>query len=535
MNLSNRIWHIGTVLTLLLLLLSLRLVYWQLVRGDELQPVVLNPIISAGQSEERLIKELNAETLAELENLPQPVVQRTSQLLAEITRGVIYDRNGRPLAYDVEGADGARFRFYTEPSLAPVIGYVTGLRVGVAGVEAAFNEDLLGLGRLDNQLRQITHQPIVGNDVHLTIDSRVQRAAAEALGGRPGAIVVMDGQSGAILGMVSQPGFDPNRILDPEYVGSILNCQAVECQGALLNRATQGLYTPGSTGKTLTLITALDSGLVTPQTVFDFGRQRQEGGERFYVYEVDGAVFRDPNHPESRLDLVRSYAVSANAAFARMGDELPPETLIDYAMRLGFGRQDGAPPIEIPAAPAQLANDLDELRNSNVLQASTGFGQGELLASPLNMALLVTAVINRGFIPVPHLLQQVQGPDGTLFQGEPAGYWIENIMRPETAEIVSGMMITAVRSGSGVRAAVQGLTIGGKTGTAEVEGQPPHAWFIGFAHDGTRTVVITVIVEHGGEGADVAAPIFAQVADAAMRHMGEPVEEVVPPPQGVTP
>jgi peptidoglycan glycosyltransferase len=285
----------------------------------------------------------------------------------------------------------------------------------------------------------------------------------------------------------------------------------------LLNRATQGLYIPGSTWKTVTLIAALDSGQVTRETVFDFGQQRSGPDGRYYVYEVDGAVFRDPNHPESRLNLVRSYAVSANAAFTRMADEMPPEVLISYAQQLGFSQEDNPIPLEIPAAPAQLANDLAELMTNNVLQASTGFGQGELLASPLSMALVVSAVLNNGNIPVPHLLQRIESPDGNILQTEPGGFWATNIMRPETAQQVRDMMITVVQSGSGVNAAVSGLTVGGKTGTAELGGnQPPHAWFTGFAESGSRTLIISVLVENGGEGADVAAPIFAQVARLAL-------------------
>lgn len=516
MTLSQRIWHVGTAVLLLLLLLSLRLVYWQVVRGDELQPVVLNPLRVGVTDEDRMIKELDAGTLTRLDTLPQPVVQRTQALLANITRGTIYDRNGRALAYETDDAANGRGRVYTEPSLGPVLGYVSGLRLGVMGVERSFNETLLGLDRLDSQVSQLLHQPIMGSDVYLTIDSQIQQAAAESLGNRRGAIVVLD-SNGAVLAMVSAPTFDPNRILDPDYAAALVACQAPECQGALLNRATLGLYPPGSTWKTVTLMAALDSGQVTPETVFDFGEPRRGPEGTYYVYEVDGAEIVDPNHPERRLNLVRSFAVSANAAFARMGHEMSPTTFVEYANRLGFGRAEGLP-LEIPASPAQLANDPQALYTNNVLRAATAFGQGELLTSPLSMALVVSAVINNGNIPQPHLLLRVEGPDGSARQGEPADNWISSAIRPETAQQVREMMIEVVRNGSGVRAAVSGLTVGGKTGTAEIGGGlPPHAWFAGFAADGERTVIIAVIVENGGEGADVATPIFARVAATALR------------------
>jgi peptidoglycan glycosyltransferase len=518
MEIERRIWQVGTAVLLLITLLSLRLVYWQLVRGEELQPVVINLVSGGATSGDRGIKELNAATLESLESLPQPVQQRTSEVLANITRGTIFDAAGQPLAWDVQDAGGFLTRSYSEPSFAPILGYVSGLRIGAAGIEQHFNETLFGLDRFDGQVSRLLHQPITGNSVYLTLDRRLQTGTADILGDRRGAIVVMDARSGAVLAMVSQPTFDPNRILDPEYGAGLINCQDPACQGALLNRATQGLYIPGSTYKTVTLIAALDSGQVTRDTVFDFGQQIVGPDGRYYVYEVDGAQFKDPNHPESQLNLVRSFAVSANAAFARMADEMPADVFIQYARQLGLSQDSDPLPIEVQTIPAQLANDLDELRTNNVLQASSGFGQGELLVSPLHMALVICAVLNDGNIPIPHLLQRITDPNGEILQPEPAGNWATGVMRPETARQVRDMLVTVVQSGSGVRAAVSGLTVCGKTGTAEIGGsQPPHAWFIGFAENGERTLVIAVLIENGGEGADVAAPIFAQVARLAFQ------------------
>jgi peptidoglycan glycosyltransferase len=527
MTLARRIWHVGTIVVFFLFLLSARLVYWQLVRGDELRPVIFNPIRSAPQSEERLVKRIDETTLQELESLPLPVRQRTEQILAEIKRGSIYDRNGRLLAYNVDEAGGGSTRFYTEPALAPVVGYVSSFGLGIAGAERGFNETLLGLDRLGARIGRLVHQPIVGSDVYLTVDSGLQRAAVEALAGRPGAIVVLDADDGAVLAMASVPTFDPNRILDAEYAGALLNCATPECSNALLNRATQGLYTPGSTWKTVTLITALDSNQVTPATVFDFGQQRTGPNGPYYVYEVDGAVVVDPNHAEAQLDLAGAYVKSANAAFARLGDEMAPETMIGYAARLGFGEEVEPPPLEIPTSQAQVANDLDELRNNNVLQAATGYGQGELLVTPLHMALLVTAVVNDGDIPQPHLLLRAESPSGNVVRGAEREYWREDAMRPETAQQVEAMMSAVLRSAAN---AIPGATIGGKTGTAQLGGDlAPHAWFIGFARKGEQTVVIAVVMERGGPSR-LAIPLFIQVADVALNHLGEPVPEVVPAP-----
>jgi peptidoglycan glycosyltransferase len=563
MTSERRVWHIGTVLILLLLLVSCRMVYWQLVSGQAFQSDV------TGVAMPGLATQTPSTTPeATVKTSPEPTIRPTKMPtptptmdIAAITRGTIYDCNGRRLAYDLEGENGKLFRFYTEPSLAHVVGYVSGLRLGVTGIERSYDKTLFDLDNsvhlekpdsdspnhqkqpdqsvqrlvfLPLILRGRVGQPVRGNDVYLTIDSRVQRAAAQALNGKAGAIVVIDAQTSAVLAMASSPTFDPNRILDPDYIRELESCDgSVHCRQALFNRAAQGWYTPGSTWKTVTLIAALETGQVTPETEFDCGPPlRDENRRIYYVYTVGGFSIKDPNHQERLLDLGRSYAISANAVFARIGDEMPPDVMIKYAARLGFSRQDGGlPPIGIDASAARLAINPQELYTNNPLRASTAIGQGELLASPLSMALMTAAVVNDGDIPIPHLVQSVKDPSGNLLAGEPTGYWTNDTMRPETAKLVRELMIQVVRNGSGARANVSGFVVGGKTGTAQVgDDLAPHAWFTGFVQGDERAIVMTVIIENGGEGSRVAAPLFAQVAEVAMRHLGEPVEEIVPEP-----
>ena len=553
----------GIVFVLLLSLVSFRMVYWQLVGGATVLPDVPTEVAVGQQGEDGnqvATPGLETVTVVVPTEIPKPTLTID---IAAIGRGVIYDRNGRRLAYDVQDGNGSLSRFYSESSLVHVVGYVSGLRLGVAGIERSYDQQLFDLENLEKlyldsldqqrrpeptprnaqsqlylplisrteELEGPVERPIRGNDVYLTIDSSVQRATAQALSGKAGAIVVMDARTGALLAMASSPTFDPNRILDPDYVHELESCDgSVNCRQALFNRAAQGWYTPGSTWKTVTLIAALESGQVTSETVFDFGRPLTDrNGRIYYVYTVDGFSIKDPNHEERRLDLARSYATSANAAFARIGDEMPADTMIEYAARLGFGRtDDGAPPIEIDASAARLAIDPQQLTSNNPLRASTAIGQGELQASPLSIALMTAAVVNDGDIPIPHLVQSVNDPAGDLLEGEASGHWIRDSMRPETAEQVRAMMIQVVRNGSGYRANVPRFVTGGKTGTAQSDGDlTPHAWFTGFVQSDQETMVITVIVEHGGEGSQVAAPLFAQVADVVMRHRGEPVEEVV--------
>lgn len=520
MTRSSRIWHLLNGGLLLLVLLGARLGYWHVVRGRELQPIALDPVVAAAQ----YAGSDDPEAPVTLETLPQPVIQRTVIALEDLQRGEIYDRNGVALAYTEPDGSSGTVRRYTDPSLAHVIGYVSGLGTGVNGLERSFNLSLLGLDRLDSRLNLTLHQPVEGSDLYLTIDNRIQGAATEALAGRAGAVVVLDAHTGAVLAMTSAPTFDANRILESEYMRSLLQGCGGGCPSVLLNRATQGLYTPGSTWKTVTLIAALDSGQTQPDRVFDFGPPVRGDSGSYFVYEVDGGVITDPNHPEQVLNLTQAYAASANAAFARMGDELGGDRFLKYAERLGFSSPRGAPPIEIDASASQVANDPETIITNNLLRASAAIGQGEVLATPLNMALVVAAVVNNGDMPRPHLLGSLRHPNGTVVTGEPRGSWVSNVMKPSTAELVRNMMVNNVQSGKPATAAVPGATAGGKTGTAQLGGAlAPHAWYIGFADDGEHSVAIAVLIETTGSGSSLAAPVFSQSAAAALRFLKEPV------------
>jgi peptidoglycan glycosyltransferase len=544
---ERRAWFIVDAAILLLLLVSLRLVYWQMIRGSELLPAgLLNNAAEENRLKFRSDDDLGMKALLEgqgsldnPEELPQPVIQRLTDLLSTITRGSIYDRNGNILAEDRLDTQGNRIRFYTQPGLAHTLGYVSGLRIGISGLERSYNQILLGLDQPEASFYRMLHQPISGNNLVLTIDGPLQRAAEDALEGKTGSIIVMDAHSGAILAMASLPGYDPNRILEPGYLASQVDAcaGAPHCSGILLNRATQALYPPGSTWKTVTLIAALDSGQVPPDMVFDFGEPVQSPNGPYYVYRVGGGVISDPNHRENRLNLELSYAKSANAAFARIGDEMPAQVLMDYAARFGFASPGAAAqpapfPLEMDLSQGQLVSDAKDIVQNDLLRAATAIGQGELLTTPLNMGMVVLAVLNDGNLPLPYLVEKVYTPSGIAAAHQPERALITGLMKPDTAQIVRRMMATVVTQGSGGKAAVEGLTIGGKTGTAQVGGDlAPHAWFTGFAQNADQAVVIVVLIENGGEGSQVAAPIFARMAQAvfAPENRPEPAVTLAPP------
>ena len=179
---------------------------------------------------------------------------------------------------------------------------------------------------------------------------------------------------------------------------------------------------------------------------------------------------------------------------------------------------------------------MNGLYQDNLLRAVTAIGQGELLASPLNMGMVVLAVYNQGDLPLPYLVYGERSHAGGQDINLPERTVIRDLMKPETAQIVRRMMETAVKQGSGAKAAIEGVVVGGKTGTAQLGGDlPPHAWFTGFAEMGDRAVVVVVMIENGGEGSQTAAPIFATIAAAALQREETPLQLPTPEPTAALP
>lgn len=510
MTLERRAWIVARIMAVMLVLVSLRAAYWQIVKGESLNPVAINLKESAIEYA-RLQGDSSVETgqVVDLSALPQAVVQRTVQMLSTIERGKIYDRKGNILAED-QGQPGNSFRYYYDPSMAHFIGYTSAVRIGVSGLEATYNDYLLSFDRLDAEIARTLHRPTRGDGLYLTIDPEIQLAAVEGLANLTGAIVVLDGKTGAVLAMTSTPSFDPNRLLEEGYITSLGSA-------ALLNRATQGLYTPGSTWKTVTMIAALDSGQVKPDSIFDFGEPRiSEDGKNYYVYEVDGGIIPDYTHQQRQLDLASAYAYSANVAFAKLADEMNPEIMIDFASRLGFSSNDYAIrfPFEIPVIPSQLANDVNSIRNNALLRASTGFGQGEILATPINMAMVVEAVLNGGSISVPYFVESIRDPDGKILSERPNHHTVTGLMKAETARQVKEIMAVWIQKFAGGEKFIgyNDVEMGMKTGTAQLGGdQLPHAWVIGYVEKGPKSAVVVVLFENLG-GSNLAIPIFKKLS-----------------------
>jgi penicillin-binding protein A len=440
-------------------------------------------------------------------------------------RGRILDRNGQLLAVSEPTSDGMRRR-YAKPSLVHTIGFFSP-RFGETNLEQAFDAELRGAhtpSAWERLTASLIHRSPQPPDLVLTVDSRIHDAAVAALGNANAAIVVLDPHSGAVLAMASKPFFDPNA--SDEQIAAVQNDPAQP----LFNRALQATYVPGSTFKTVTAAAAIDSGLVDLNAPFLCTTAVKIGS-----YSVD---CRNSQHVP-RLTYKQAFAWSSNRVFGLTGlllgfagpinpwlDDKPSgpypwtqpgatirasaERLEDYAHRFGFER---SLPFDLAVTPSHVKRQQTEWTPELLLQ--TAFGQGELEATPMQMALLAATVANGGRVPTPYLSSEVVSGDAHRQLHEP-GEFFSIAMSDSTAKTLVSFFVEGVENGYAAKAAIPGVKVGGKTGTAEVGDGTSHSWFIGFAPSDSPRVAIAVIMEHQGSGSDFATPAAQQVLRVAL-------------------
>ncbi len=412
-----------------------------------------------------------------------------------ILRGRILDRHGRILAQSRE-LEGRVWRVYPfGPAFAHTVGY-SDPRFGAIGAEAAANAQLNGAtpqtlaswGELGRQLLTKTKQPR-GQDLTLTLDSELQLLALQRLGERLGTVVLLRPKDGAVLVLANSPAFDPNR-LGPELF------RGPSPGTPLLNRATQGLYPPGSVFKVVMAAQAIEAGfsgtLNCPAEGFTTSRRYPPIRDHdYYSAQKAGRAWSGFGN----LDLTTAFAESSNVFFAQLGVRYGRDAFARTGERFAFDRQVRLYPgtdrygnLSTGRLPRLAPTDLYGLAQASI-------GQGRVLASPMHLATIAAAVANGGLAMRPRLL--VQEPAASLGQ----------YMTVQTAARLAGMMRKVVTQGTGRGINDAGLAIAGKTGTAESLRGAPHSWFIGFAPAGDPMLAVVVLVEHGGFGSSVAAPI----------------------------
>lgn len=427
-------------------------------------------------------------------------------------RGAILAADGTRIAWS-EPAGGIYSRFYGDAALAPLSGYFSPLLYGKAGLESMWDDALTGAGgrslldRLAGSVGMSSSGPL---DLMLTVDPMLQQEAARLLEGHIGAAIVVDPATGAVLAIASSPAVDPVPLaaVNQQQVQAARNAWAILLEDParpLVRRATEGLYPPGSTFKVVTAAAGIQAGIIEPDSVFE-----DDG-----AIEIDGHLIVEANRPDETITqwtLTDGFAYSLNVVFAQVGLLIGRFELEKRAKAFGIG---STIPFDEPVSAGQIASD-DGFLDAQAALADTAFGQGELLVTPMHMAMVASAVANGGVAMQPYLVSSLRDQDGKIVgTTEPSA--LHDAIDQQTANVLQGFMVDAVEWGYANAALLPGYQVGGKTGTAESGGDIPHGWFIGFAGETEPQVAVAVVLEHGGEGGGIPAQIGAQLLATALQ------------------
>ncbi len=448
-------------------------------------------------------------------------------------RGNIITADGVVIAesVDVEGRFDRERRYPDGPLYSHVTGYFS-FEFGATGVERSYNDELAGHSATQRfeSFFDFFGEGDISADVQLTLNSELQRAAANALGERRGSVVALDPRTGAVLAFYSWPTFDPNAISNTDLDAARAAKEALDDAPGepLLTSAHRQVFPPGSTFKVITASSGLENGVVTrSDPVFDEVASYQLPLTEVSLQNFGGSVCGG--------DLEQSLARSCNTTFAKLGAEyLGPAPMIATAERFGFN---DAPPFDIPlTADSRFPDDFGirlgqsdqnppaEIVEGSSLLAQASIGQFDVRATPLQMALVSAGIANGGNIMEPHVVDRVKdSEDDELLDRVTPEIWREAVV-PDIANTTRDLMVGVVESGTATSLARSGLTIGAKTGTAEVDtfsgADDTHAWVIAFAGPDNEMpeLALAVIVEAvpgGGQqtGGGVAAPIAGALID----------------------
>ena len=427
-------------------------------------------------------------------------------------RGTILSADGVVLAESVQQSDGSYLRVYPQGDLAAhIVGYASS-RFGSTGVEASMRDQLrgeTGFSTWSELLNYLAGIPNTGNDVQLTIDSRLQRAAQDALAGYYGGAVVLDATTGELLAAAGAPTYnlnDAEAVIEAANIadaggaggaGGAAGAADSAGPGPLFSRATQGLYSPGSTFKIITLTAALYSAGVSLKDTYPAPG----------TLEIGGADVINFNHNDyGTVTVEQAFALSANTVFGQLASDMGPYTLVSVADAFGFDREIGR---DFPVT-VSLMPDPKDMSTWETAWAGAGEPVGEHRNSPagpqatvVQMALAAAAIANDGVIMNPYVVRDVLAANGSeLAHTQPEVF--ANVASYAVVADVQTAMAGVVSSGTGYEAQIWGFTVYGKTGTAEsgrAGSTDPDSWFVGYVEVGGRAVVVAIVLENAGEGA----------------------------------
>lgn len=477
---NTPIRRLAFVLLAVLGIVVLNLTYLQAVAADRYRDDVRNPRVAADRS--------------------------------ATERGPIVSREGIVLAQSTPDPLSAQdfIRSYPEGELyAHTVGY-SSLLFGDSGVEDVYetalssDSDLTISGIIDTLLGR--EQGAEG--VRLTISHPIQEAAARALGGQAGSIVAIEPATGEVLAMYSSPGFDPNLLLGTSPAAG--DALAADPREPLRNRAISQILAPGSSFKLITAAAALESGTANPDTAYPDLLELPLPGSTSVIRNADRDVCGDG----TSVSLAVAFRRSCNTVFAQVGIDVGAGLLGETASAFGFGDDI---PFDFPVAPSVFPTDA--LLGDPAATAQSAIGQRDVQAGTLQMASVAATIFNDGVVMRPYLVSERFDRDLNILEQE-RPVELRRAVSPGTAATLVTLMREAVANGTGRAAQVDSLTVGGKTGTAQVPGASPHAWFVGFAASVDGAIAVAVAVENGGNAGDaatggsVAAPMARQVFEA---------------------
>ena len=403
--------------------------------------------------------------------------------------------------------------------------------VGQYGVEKSYDRHMRGMaGQKSVEVDALGHEkkasvverPQAGNDLYLTIDVRLQKVAEDLLGEEQGAIVALDPNSGDILAMASRPGFDPN-VLSRELTTKQW-VEIVQDEGRPLNnRASQGQYPPGSTFKIPMAVAALETKTMSPSSTVFCNGGYQFGKRLYHDWKASGHGY---------VDLHNALVHSCDVYFYTVGQRMGIDVMAEFGKDFGLGKATG---VELPSERSGIMPSTawkQKAKNEQWLPGETisaAIGQGYVTVTPLQMASLVGTVANDGVNYRPRLVQAVMDRTSGNLQELPAVPRGKINAKPETFRVIKDALADVVTKGTATKAKSSMVTIGGKTGTAQVaalrtgpeENIPKkfrdHAWFVAFAPVESPKIAVAVLAEHMGHGGAAAAPLAKEVIETYMK------------------
>ncbi|MGO2518721.1 MAG: peptidoglycan D,D-transpeptidase FtsI family protein [Microbacterium sp.] len=434
----------------------------------------------------------------------------------EIQRGsIIVD--GTPIASSVASDDTYKYqRVYSDsPMWSNVTGFFNPALQSSTGIERALNADLSGTGSnafFSEIERIVSGQPQNGFSVELSLDTAAQKAAYEALGDKQGAVVAIEPSTGRILAMVSTPGYDANQIAVHSANQATEAYDALDAlkPNPLQNRAIAGnLNPPGSTFKIVVAAAAFASGEWTPESTFPNPARYTLPGTSTQISNAS----RGTCGPGATVTIADAIRLSCNIPMAQLAAAVGDAKILEMAEKLGFNKSFETP---LTSTASSYPRGLDDAQT-----ALTGFGQGKVTATPLQMAMVAAGLGNEGVVMNPRLVDAVIGSDLSVVRNY-ENTEFDRAMDADVANAVTAAMVASVANGAAPNARIDGVDVAGKTGTAENGDKPYSLWFTGFAPAENPQVAVAVVVEDGGgmgktgSGDSLAAPIAKKVIEAVL-------------------